>query len=69
MVLQMPREHNLYAKVKKCEFYQKKIYYLIRITSEEGIYIDLEKIIEAIMNWDTPRNVTNVRYFIGLARN
>ena len=28
--------------------------------------MDLENI-EAIMNWPTPRNVTDVRYFMGLA--
>ena len=28
--------------------------------------MDLEKI-EAIMNWPSPRNVTDVRYFMGLA--
>ena len=28
--------------------------------------MDLEKI-EAIMNWQTPRNVTDVRSFMGLA--
>ena len=33
--------------------------------SEEGISVDPEKI-EAIMNWPTPRNVTDVRSFMGL---
>ena len=36
------------------------------IISEEGISVDREKI-EAIMNWPTPRNVTDVRYFMGFA--
>ena len=36
------------------------------IVSEEGILVDLEKI-EAIMNWPTPRIVTDVRSFMGLA--
>ena len=35
------------------------------IISEEGISIDPEKI-EAIMNWPTPRNVIDVRSFMGL---
>ena len=34
--------------------------------SEEGILVDPENI-EAIMNWLTPRNVTDVRSFMGLA--
>ena len=36
------------------------------IISKEGISVDPEKI-EAIMNWPTPRNVTDVRSFMGLA--
>ena len=64
MTLQLLREHNLYAK---CEFYKDKIHYLGHIISEEGIYVDPEKI-EAIMNWPTPRNVIDVRHFMGLAR-
>lgn len=36
------------------------------IISEEGIVVDQEKI-KAIMEWPTPRNVTEVRSFMGLA--
>jgi hypothetical protein len=36
------------------------------IISEQGIVVDLEKI-EAIRGWKTPRNVSEVRYFMGLA--
>ena len=36
------------------------------IISKEGISVDPEKI-EAIMNWPTPRNVTDVISFMGLA--
>ena len=60
------REHKLYEKLSKYDFYKDKIHYLGHIISKEGIYVDPEKI-EAIMNWPTPRNVTNVRYFMGLA--
>ena len=56
----------MYAKLSKCEFYRDMIHYLGHIISDEGIYVDPEKI-EAIMNWPTPRNVTDVRYFMGLA--
>jgi hypothetical protein len=44
MVLQVLREHQLYAKLSKCIFYQRKIHYLGNIISEEGIAVDLEKI-------------------------
>jgi hypothetical protein len=65
LVLQVLREHQLYAQLSKCYFYQKKIHYLGHIISEQGIAIDPEKI-EAIRGWPTPRNVSDVRYFIGL---
>ena len=64
--MKLLREHKLYAKLSKCDFYKDKIHYLGHIISEEGIFVDPEKI-EAIMNWPTPRNVTDVRSFMGLA--
>ena len=36
------------------------------IISEEGIVVDPEKV-EAIREWSTPRNVAEVRSFMGLA--
>ena len=62
----MLREHQFYAKLSKCDLYRDRIQYLGHIISEEGICVDPEKI-EAIMNWPTPRNVTDVRSFMGLA--
>ena len=66
LTLQLPREHQLYAKLSKCDFYRDRIQYLGHIILEEGISVDLEKI-EAIKNWPTPKNMTEVRYFMGLA--
>ena len=57
----------MYAKLRKCDFYKDIIQYLGHIISEEGISMDPKKI-EAIVNWPTPRNVTDVRSFMGLAR-
>jgi hypothetical protein len=66
MVLQVLREHQLYDKLSKCSFYQNIIHYLGHIISEEGIIVDPEKI-EAIKGWTTPKNVIEVRSFMGLA--
>jgi hypothetical protein len=66
MVLQVLREHQLYEKLGKCSFYQRQIHYLGHIISEEGISMDSEKV-KAIQEWPTPRNVTEVRSFMGLA--
>jgi hypothetical protein len=57
MVLQVLREHQLYAKLRKCSFYQKKIHYLGHIISKDGIAVDPEKI-GAIREWSAPKNVT-----------
>jgi predicted aspartyl protease len=67
MVLQVLREHRLYAKLSKCIFYQKKIHYLGHIISTTWIEVDPEKI-EAIRGWPMPKNVTEVRSFMGLSR-
>ena len=66
LTLQFLREHQLYAKLSKCDFYRDRIQYLGHIISEEGISMDPENI-EAIMNWPTPRNVIDVISFMGLA--
>jgi hypothetical protein len=56
----------LYAKLSKCYFYQKQIHYLGHIILEKGIAVDPEKI-EAIRGWPTSKNVSDVKYFMGLA--
>jgi hypothetical protein len=66
MVLQVLREHQLYAKLRKCSFYRKQIHYLGHIVSKDGIVVDPEKI-ESIREWSAPKNVTEVRSFMGLA--
>ena len=63
--LQLLREHQLYAKLSKCDFYRDIIQYLGHIILEEGISVDPEKI-EAIKNCSTPKNVIEVRSFMGL---
>jgi hypothetical protein len=60
MVLQVLREHQLYAKWRKCSFYQNQIHYLRHIISKDGIAVDPKKI-EAIREWSALNNVTEVR--------
>jgi hypothetical protein len=54
MVLQVLREHQLYAKFIKCDFFQKEIQYLGHVISAEGVAVDPKKI-KAIMDWPAPR--------------
>jgi hypothetical protein len=65
LVLQVLREHQLYAKFRKCEFFQKQVHYLGHVISEEGVAVDPDKI-NAIMDWPAPKDVSDIRSFMGL---
>ena len=65
IVLQELREHQLYAKFSKCDFFKDKIQYLCHVVTKEGIFVDLEKIKE-IEEWPVPKDVTDVRSFMGI---
>jgi len=67
VVLSRLREHQLYAKFSKCEFWLKKVPFLGHILSEEGIAVDPSKVQE-VMDWKAPTFVSEVRSFLGLAR-
>lgn len=66
IALQTLREHKLYAKFSKCEFWSRQIQFLGHVISSEGIAVDPKKI-EAILNWKQPSTVTEIRSFLGLA--
>ncbi|KAJ8771896.1 hypothetical protein K2173_027073 [Erythroxylum novogranatense] len=66
IVLQTLQERQLYAKLSKCDFWLQEISFLGHVVASEGIRVDPSKI-EAIVNWKPPRNVTEVRSFMGLA--
>ena len=53
IVLQKLREKKLYAKLSKCDFWQKEVSFLGHIVSAEGIRVYPTKI-EAIVNWKPP---------------
>ena len=66
IVLETLREKKLYAMLSKCDFWLKEVSFLGHIVSAEGIRVDPAKI-EAVVNWKSPQNVTEVRSFLGLA--
>eukprot|EP00253_Pinus_taeda_P023951 PITA_23951 len=66
MVLQTLREHRLYDKFSKCDFFKEEIQYLGHVITKDGITVDPEKI-KAIMEWPVPKDVADVRSFMGLA--
>lgn len=66
LVLDKLREHQSYAKFSKYEFWLDEVLYLGHIISAKGISINPEKV-EAIVNWQPPQNVKQLRRFLGLA--
>ncbi|RVW93540.1 Retrovirus-related Pol polyprotein from transposon 17.6 [Vitis vinifera] len=66
IVLQTLRDKQLYAKLKKCEFWLDRISFLGHVVSNDGISVDPGKV-DAVANWRRPSTVTEIRSFLGLA--
>uniref|UniRef100_A0A6N2LEE9 Reverse transcriptase domain-containing protein n=1 Tax=Salix viminalis TaxID=40686 RepID=A0A6N2LEE9_SALVM len=65
-ILQTLREHPLYAKLSKYEFWLKRVTFLGHVISAEGVFVDPQKV-EAVLKWERPTSVTEIRSFLGLA--
>ena len=66
VVLQTLRNHQLYAKFSKCEFWLESVTFLRHVISKEGIQMDPRKI-ETMQHWLRPTLVIEIRGFLGLA--
>jgi hypothetical protein len=66
IVLQRLREHQLYAKFSKCEFWIKEVPFLGHVVSPKGITVDPGKVKE-VLEWKPPTTVSEVWSFHGLA--
>ena len=66
IVLQALKDHQLYAKFNKCEFWLTKVKFLGHVVSASGVSVDPEKV-EAGMGWEKPKLVFEICSFLGLA--
>jgi hypothetical protein len=66
IVLEIMREKQLYAKFSKCEFWLSEVKFLGHVISRGGVSVDPSKV-EAVLNWERPRKVSEVKSFLGLA--
>ncbi|KAL4285334.1 hypothetical protein GQ457_16G020240 [Hibiscus cannabinus] len=66
IVLKTLRDCQLYAKFSKCEFLLLEVAFMGHIISANGIMVDPNKV-QTTMCWRSPRNVSEVRSFLGLA--
>ena len=65
LVLQTMKDHTLYAKRSKCTFAVSQVEYLGHIISDKGVATDPAKI-ESMKEWPIPKNVKQLRGFLGL---
>ena len=65
-VLRRLQEKKLYAKLSKCEFFQREVEFLGHRIGADGLRVSPDKI-GAVRDWPTPTSITDVRSFLGLA--
>ena len=56
----------MYAKFSKCEFWLKEVEFLGHVLSGAGISVNPNKV-SSVVGWKSPRNVGEIRSFLGLA--
>jgi hypothetical protein len=66
LALQKLREHRLYAKLSKCEFWMKQVAFLGHVISKGGISVDPSKV-QDVLSWNAPTSVGDSQSFLGLA--
>jgi len=65
-ILRRLEENNLYIKPEKCVWKTRKIGFLGVVIGPNRIEMEEEKV-EGVLNWPQPKNVKDVRKFLGLA--
>jgi hypothetical protein len=67
IVLNRLREHQLYAKYSKCEFWLNEVPFLDHVLSAEGVAVEPSKV-KDILDWKPLVFVHQVRSFLGMVR-
>ena len=65
-ILRRLEENDLYVKPEKCIWKAKKIGFLGMIIGPNGVKIEKEKV-DGILSWPEPKNMKDIRKFLGLA--
>nr|AAV31273.1 putative polyprotein [Oryza sativa Japonica Group]AAV31377.1 putative polyprotein [Oryza sativa Japonica Group] len=66
LALEKLREHQLYAKFSKCEFWLSEVKFLGHVISSGGVAVDPSNV-ESVLSWKQPKTVSEIRSFLGLA--
>jgi hypothetical protein len=65
IALQVLREHQLYAKFSKFEFWLDQVEFLGHAISKEGIAVNPSRV-QSVLDWQAPTNVKEIRGFLGM---
>jgi len=65
-ILRRLEENNLYVKPEKCVWKVRKIGFLGVIKGPNGIEIEKVKV-NGVLSWPEPKNIKDIRKFLGLA--
>jgi len=65
-ILRRLEENDLYIKPEKCVWKARKIGFLGVVIEPDSIEIEKEKV-EGVLSWPQPKNMKNIRKFLGLA--
>ena len=66
IVLQLLREHQLYANMAKCRFKKPELHFLGHVVSAAGLHVDSKKT-AIVKDWPAPTNVQQLQQFLGFA--
>ncbi|GKC68844.1 putative reverse transcriptase domain-containing protein [Tanacetum coccineum] len=66
LILRLLKKVELYAKFSKCEFWLSKVQFPGHVIDSEGIHVDASKI-KSIKDWASPKTLTEIHQFLGLA--
>ena len=66
MTLEILKQQRLFAKLSKCDVWLSEVTFLGHVISAKGVMVDSSKI-ESVQAWEPPKNVKEVRSFLGLA--
>ena len=56
---------KLYVNLSKCGFWLVKMSSLGHVISDESVFMDPSEV-DAVLQWETPKSVNEIRNFLGL---
>lgn len=65
LVLEKLKEHQLYAKFSKCDFWLQELKFLGHVITAQGVAVDPSNV-EVVTKWSPPKTVSQIRRTLGL---